>query len=1159
MRLTRVRIHGFKTFADRCEFSVDGGLVAVVGPNGCGKSNLVDAILWGLGEGSARTLRAVTGTDVIFNGSAKRRPQGFAEVTLTFDNEDHALPLDVAEVAITRRIERSGDSTYQINRRACRLKDIHELFADSGLGRSGYAIVGQKEIDAALSAGAEERRAWIDEAAGVQRYRVRKAESLRRLASAREHLARVLALENDLEMQRIPLEKAATRARRYQELSSALREVEIGILARAVAEAREQMRVAEEGLATAREAVTRQSSHADELDLMAKKLGEQVSAAEAEMDVARNARQLALTTIERAEAAIALVDQKLVNLQENRTRLEQAEDELRQRLADAQREAEIAENEEIDERKRLDELSAERIQDQERLRPLRDEVQLLDRAIAEARKQELARVKRRTEAELQQQRRDEALAALPELEDRAQAAESALARAIQDCEAIRVEVEVATSSARSASQALQAAEAHDRKAQATVRESLGELSAMEGRVRGLTASLASHDSLSFGARSILAAVDQGNLPDRYRPVTSAFDVEADYALAIEVALGSSVSDLIVPDAKDAERAIEWLRANRAGRATFQPRSLMRPPHLTSEFRAMLNSRGVIGRASECVECREEDRGVIESLLGRIVLVETLDDALKLAKTSGWNRLVALSGDVVHSSGAVTGGQAGKAANGVVRQRAELNEMTASVAQLRTELEDAKANADTAAQQLEAARQANRSQEASLREIREKASQANAQRKIHEQAAQVAVSTREKQQRAITALSVPIDLGPEPTVDVPELEQRREDCAGQLAVLQSAQTRSALEIDEARLRVQQARTRRGAADRRLAQAWESEQDRTKRLAAFGPEERGYETEKARAQVNLREAHTARETADATLERVRGLRAELLQQSFATTEDAKGIRQAINTISESMRQFEIDRTRADGRRAVAFERLFEEYGMGEEDAVAYAKDLTIHPDSAAVVTRLRREIRDLGDVSLGSIDAYEELNGRLTELTAQRVDVEDGIAQVELSIDELDRLTRDRFVSTFELVRTAFGEIFTRLFGGGEATLELTTDEKLLESGVDVLVTLPGKKRQSLALLSGGERALCAVAFLFALLKTRPSPLVVLDEVDAPLDGRNVERFASELGQLATGIQFLVITHNPRTIELAPIWLGVTMQEPGVSTLIPTKVDRLDARE
>ena len=339
MRLTRVRIHGFKTFADRCEFSVDGGLVAVVGPNGCGKSNLVDAILWGLGEGSARTLRAATGVDVIFNGSAKRRPQGFAEVTLTFDNEDHSLPLDVAEVAITRRLERSGESSYQINRRNCRLKDIHDLLADSGLGRSGYAIVGQKEIDAALSAGAEERRAWIDEAAGVQRYRVRKAESLRRLASAREHLTRVHSLESDLETQRAPLERAATKARRYQELTAALRDVEVGILAKAVTEAREQIRIAEHGLAAAREAIERQSANADELDVLAKQLGEQVSAAEADMDVARNARQLAITTIERAEAAIALVNQKMVNLQENRTQLENAESELRQRLADARREA----------------------------------------------------------------------------------------------------------------------------------------------------------------------------------------------------------------------------------------------------------------------------------------------------------------------------------------------------------------------------------------------------------------------------------------------------------------------------------------------------------------------------------------------------------------------------------------------------------------------------------------------------------------------------------------------------------------------------------------------------------------------------------------------------------------------------------------------------
>jgi chromosome segregation protein len=259
---------------------------------------------------------------------------------------------------------------------------------------------------------------------------------------------------------------------------------------------------------------------------------------------------------------------------------------------------------------------------------------------------------------------------------------------------------------------------------------------------------------------------------------------------------------------------------------------------------------------------------------------------------------------------------------------------------------------------------------------------------------------------------------------------------------------------------------------------------------------------------------------------------------------------------MRQLEVDRTRADGRRAVAFERLFEEYGHGEEEAETLAKNLVVASDAPALVSRFRREIRDLGEVSLGSIDAYAELTTRLDELVAQRTDIEAGIEQVVQGIEELDRLTQDRFLATFHEVRQSFGETFVRLFGGGEASLELSTDGRLLESGVDVLVTLPGKKRQSLALLSGGERALCAVAFLFALLQTRPSPLVVLDEVDAPLDGRNVERFASELKELAVGIQFLVITHNPRTIELAPIWLGVTMQEPGVSTLVPTKVESFE---
>jgi chromosome segregation protein len=373
-----------------------------------------------------------------------------------------------------------------------------------------------------------------------------------------------------------------------------------------------------------------------------------------------------------------------------------------------------------------------------------------------------------------------------------------------------------------------------------------------------------------------------------------------------------------------------------------------------------------------------------------------------------------------------------------------------------------------------------------------------------------------------------------------------------AILLAAQAQSASVVEEARLRVQQAKARRGAAERRLAQAWEAEEDRKRRLAGLAPQLDGFLRERAAAEVMGRKAEAERREAEAAWEQLRVTKQEIGAQRAAVAEELQQLRGALGSLNEAMRQHEIDRTRAEAKRATAFERLFEEYGLGEEAAVEMAVGLTLAPDAQVVVSRLRREIRELGEVSLGSIDAFDELNGRLQEMVGQRDDVLDGIAQVEASITELDRLTRGRFLATFADVRQAFGEMFTRMFDGGEATLELSSDDKLLESGVEVAVTLPGKKRQSLALLSGGERALCASAFLFALLKTRPSPLVVLDEVDAPLDGRNVERFASVLQELAQEIQFLVITHNPRTIELAPIWLGVTMQEPGVSSLLPTRV-------
>lgn len=1147
MRLKSVRIFGFKTFADRTEFDVRGGIVAVVGPNGCGKSNLVDAILWGLGEGNARQLRAQTSQDVIFSGSARRKAVGYAEVTLLFDNEDGALPIDAPEVAISRKLNRAGDSEYRINRSACRLKDVLDLLADSGLGRAGYAIVGQKEIDQALAASPEDRRAWVDEAAGVQRYRARKVEAQRRLSAAATHLERVSDILSEIEGQLEPLRGEAETARRYRQLQNSLREVETGLLASEIAKAVNDLEALAQSQAEAYAMADRESQLAEALEAEIQASGAKVRELERTLDDVRQRLQDAGLRAERAEGSLRLGEQKLralvdleANLGEERpgTGVEQAEAEVTAARAEVAREE-----------RALRDLAESSLGASEAAQKLAAELKELEDRLSAARSSHADQLKRQAEVAHAAERIKSIQreirgidGTLPDLE-----------KGLEDAQAVAQEhvdrLAQLEASAGKCAQALQDLAGADERDQDVLRKWLGEAAALEGRKQGLEMTIAAHEGLTHGARAVLEAVAQGLLEDAYRPVGEAIDAPPDLALAIEVALGHAANDLICPDPEAAKAAIRVLKEHQLGRATFQPVSLMRParPDLTG----VLGLRGVVGRASELVTCAPADRPVIDSLLGRIVIVETLDDALALARTQGWSRLVTLDGEVVHHAGAVTGGQSNRPTYGLVQRKADLTNidealerLAGKVAAAQQRVEQRRAERDAVEKDLAAILAQRKEAEAESADARQWLAQ------LKDEHAST-LRSRGKLEAELASLSQ-LQLVPVTSEDVGHLEAERD------ALIKRAAARAAdAEVAEARLRegdgrVEQARLRLEMAVRRHEAALQHEALRAKKLTNLGPE-------KARAEEEIASATKAREKALADREELEAKLAALVSQRERDAagqadklEAARKARHEATAWLDKAHQAELTRTRLDARRASAVQRLFEEYGLTEEEALALAPNVDLPADAASHVARVRREMRAMGDVNLGAVEAFERLNDRNEELTKQKADVEQGIEEIKSSIRELDKLTRDRFLTTFEAVSAAFSEIFQQLFQGGEGAISLNDPDNTLDSGIEIDVTLPGKRRQRLELLSGGERSLCATAFLFALLKVKPSPLVVLDEVDAPLDGRNVERFVQLLQDYARTTQFIVITHNPVTIEAAPIWLGVTMQEPGVSTLVPTRV-------
>lgn len=1151
MRLKRVRLFGFKTFADRTEFDVSGGVIAVVGPNGCGKSNLVDAILWGLGEGNARQLRAQSSQDVIFSGSSRRKPVGFAEVTLLFDNEDGALPIESSEVAISRRLTRAGESEYSINRQTCRLRDVLDLLADSGLGRAGYSIVGQKEIDSALAASAEDRRAWIDEAAGVQRYRGRKLDAARRLSQAQNHLERVADIVAEIETQREPLKDEAEVARRYRSIMQSLREVESNLLVVEIAKASREVAELEAKVNDSQRLAEKENNLAESLDKQAANTALELRRLDVALDELRAKLNGALMKVERADGAKKLCNQKLANLDDLEKNLGDESGQGHERLNEAKKEVESTTTEFNEEEKALDELRILLSGAGDQTADLRKELADLDSQLTKARDQHTQRLKLEAEsahrAERQKTIRRELkgiIEGLPDLKKGMAEVDADLDEkdaAVQESEAKRQQFLAAIESIRKA----------EKDEETERRELLVKLGSLEGRRQGLEATIAEHEGLNQGAKAVLEMAKAGLLANSYWPVGEVITVESDIALAIETALGGAINDLIVPDESDAKAAISLLRENRLGRATFQPIPLMRPQEPNHEFRRVEGERGVIGRASELIQCENRYRPVIDSLLGRVLIIESLETALKLAKTQGWHRLVTIEGELITSGGAVTGGQGSKQMYGVVQRRADLKALETEGHAIQKKLStfesaDEKRKANRERLELDLGNWAN-----AHRELESELSEA---RKWRNQVADELQSTERakvKLEQELQALQ-PDLLGQIAEVNIPDIEAKRDELMKTLAA-RAADSDSAKErLRESETRLSQAQLRGILAQRRLVAAIEHEEMRAKRIANLQPERDKVAKEAKEAEKQLTEAEIERDEATVGVERATDQRIKLQEGNAEMLEKARLARQSANKSLEESHQAELGRARADARKANSVQRLLEEYNISEEDAIALAPGIEVPSDAATLVGRLRRELRGMGEVNLGAIEAYERLTTRYDELTTQREDILASIEQVNASIRELDKLTREKFITTFQAVQEAFAGLFQQLFAGGEGALRLTNSENLLDSGIDIDVQLPGKKKQRLELLSGGERSLCATAFLFALLKVKPSPLVVLDEVDAPLDGRNVERFVEMLHDFSRLSQFIVITHNPATIESAPVWLGVTMSEPGVSSLVPSRI-------
>ena len=1180
MRLSGIRIFGFKTFAQATTMTFDSGITAIVGPNGSGKSNLVDAIRWVLGEQSSKSLRSSKTDDVIFAGNDKRKALGMAEVSLTFDNSDGKIDLPFKEVQITRRAYRAGDIEYFVNKDRVRLRDVHELLMGTGLGPGSYAILSQGQIDAILVSKPSERRALFEETSGINKFIARKNEAMRRIEGTNANVVRLNDLAREVEARMPELDAQIRRAKRYRNLTARVRDLVVLTSLRSTQSRRDWLAAAQK---QAQDADTAQNTSAqaalqaeEHLRTGREELVERERACE-RARIEHDQARVALTTVERdnaaAKARLETLTAQFIAEHTDEQRRTQARAALLARIESLSAQVDPL-------RERVEELQLVETQAALAVAELRMDIDRRFSALrafeaeANARATELAKQRNQRESitrELERTQHDVTHVSddLTEAKRAAHEAKEALAGSeamIAEHTGAAIVAEEATTRAK---EAFARATNLVPEAQARLRAATSELAGAEARLHTLEELEANLEGHVPGTRAVMDAHNRGDISGMIGVVSTLVTVEEQYARALDMAFGAGVSNIVTVHSQAAEAAIEYLRSRELGRATFLPLDLMQQ-RTGRELGRLRSIPGVIAYAHELVMVEEQFRGVVAFLVGRTLIVDTMRTGVRLAREEQIrDTIVTLEGDQLLGGGAMSGGRNRRGERSILARRAQAQTMRDELLPgLREAIIDAEADlakaaheATQAGAQRDEAQRAFAELNASLKEVRSKAQFQRSQMQQTENRAN-------QLEGRFQELKARLKQSQERLVQLPALVEHAEE-------LESGRRAHENELSVARAQIEtsemQAREARGHA----ANARE-------RLAALGAELEASKTQYHLLDADSQRVFATREQASAEIERLEidarrlGNELEALRQ---TCEEAQvRVRAAqvererivariaeLDALARRERQNERELLASgeQARRRVA--ELEAELGMledaaaqqpvsddeREEIALRYANE----PDSILLeLPKLREDVSRLSNVNLNAEADRMELEARETELRTQLDDLARARELLLEGIRELDASCETQFVETFETVRIAFNDAYAELFPGGEARMWLTDPDNVNESGVEISVKPPGKKMTSLAALSGGERAMTAAALIFALIRVKPSPFYLLDEIDAALDEMNVERFSMMVRNLATQAQLLIVTHNKKTMELAQRMYGITMAEAGVSSVVSAALDR-----
>mgnify|MGYP002543812037 FL=1 len=1180
MYLKRLELQGFKSFADKTILELRPGITTVIGPNGSGKSNISDAIRWVLGEQSMKSLRGTKSLDIIFAGTQNRKSLGFAEASLVFDNSDGALPIEFTEVTVTRKIYRSGETGYYINKTPCRLKDVLELFMDTGIGKDGYSIIGQGKIDEILSNKSEDRRHIFEEAAGIVKYRSRKEEAEKKLEHTKLNLLRINDIISEIESNLGPLQTQAEKAKKYLNLREELKNIEVGLFVYNIEKYKENLQQIVKDIDIMQSQCNDEEGKLEKVKILKEELKSSIDEITEQIENMSNLGFESQKEIEQLNSDINVAKTRISNNNENSVRFTDEIQEQNEKIQELKQELEQKEAKKDNLKQNKEKFEKELNEKQEELAKITEKLSAKELEI-EGYKQTVEQntdKKYELQSEInaqeinfknyekrQNQIKQEIQTTISEL-DNTRMNKEEISKGFYESENKKNK---AQKSLEEVAKQKQEANQKIKSFESNINILSSDMRIKESRLKFLIETEKEKEGYIKSVKSLLK--DCENIKDlgkgMHGVLANIIEVPDELETAIEMCLGASLQNIVTDTEEDAKKLVEHLRKNNLGRASFLPIASVKGKKLE---KLKGNESGVIGIASDLVKFNKKYEQIILNLLGRTVIVDNMDTAIKVAKQNGYTfRIVTKDGDLINPSGAITGGSVAKKTVNILGRGKEIEKLEKEIKNIKAKIQKLEEEKEEYEQSIEGILELSANLEKELQEIdityatekqkmisideniqklQNRSNKLKEEQKNLETLKQESIEQKEKIQEETQKIT---NQNEELSKLISEFAELNKDDQKYIDDLNFDITNLKISVssfDESESSIQEIQER---INQELNNAKASIENKNNQIEQIKVDNENLEKSIQETLNKIEEIKQKVNNSSSEIEKMKQERAQKSEKLSKQEDEITSKFKIIEDLKSQLVKLDVKKTKVEEDINTIINKMWEEYELTPNNVEGYAK-----PENVALtqkrVNNIRTEIRDLGSVNVDSIEEYKNLKGRYDFMSEQRLDLENTMSKLRKVITDMTQIMKEQFREKFKIINKNFGEVFAELFGGGKASLNLEDEENILECGIEITVQPPGKKLQNMMLLSGGEKAFTAIALLFAILKINPAPFCVLDEIEAALDDVNVFRYAEYLKKFSKITQFLVITHRKGTMEAADSIYGVTMEENGISKLLSMKL-------